>query len=710
MTRILRLRSEDAQRVATTPLRMLYLTILKPLKRLLPILLLALTLALLTTQASADAPYTTWTSGPGGFLSQTQDAYSPVAEVDLPIDGAEDMFVTADGTLYIADTGNGRILKVEDFQATVSLSGSTFEEAPSFGEDVLEGPTGIFVDDDGVMYIADAKKNSIVILDPSGNLINEFGHPVEPLFGKDRQFLPKKIAVDARQNLYIISEGSVNGIVQMNTNGNFIGYFGANTAQMSLKMILQRTFLTEEQLAQFIKNEAASPSNITIDRQAMVYTVTAGISPERSIRRFTVSGKNIFPETYRATTSFRDLVVSENGLLLAVDGDGIIFEYNLDGILLFAFGATDTGDQRLGTLINPMAIERFQDEVYILDKDKNAIVVYHATEFAKLVHEGIRLYTEGFYAEAKPYFEQVLNYNGSFIMAYQAIADAYFKERDYTNALTSYRYAEDQNGYSEAFWELRNVVLQRYLSQALMWIIGLSVVQSAGKRLDKRYGWLDPVRSRLKSLQKIKLVDDFVFMFRFIKQPADSFYYIKNKLRGSLTFAMLIYVWIMVVRVLSLYVTGFVFNPHTVLAYIRAENEVAYTLLFFFIWNAANYLVSTISDGEGRIRDVVIGTAYSLWPYALFALPIALISNVLTLNEVFIYSFSLNIVWVWTGIMFFIMVKEVHNYSFSETVRNVLVTIFTMGLFVLTGYILFVLFNQLFDFVSAILQEVRLRV
>jgi hypothetical protein len=59
--------------------------------------------------------------------------------------------------------------------------------------------------------------------------------------------------------------------------------------------------------------------------------------------------------------------------------------------------------------------------------------------------------------------------------------------------------------------------------------------------------------------------------------------------------------------------------------------------------------------------------------------------------------------------MLFIMVKEIQNYSFWETVRNVLTTIFTMALFVLTGYILYVLFNQLFDFISAIVQEVRLR-
>jgi hypothetical protein len=65
--------------------------------------------------------------------------------------------------------------------------------------------------------------------------------------------------------------------------------------------------------------------------------------------------------------------------------------------------------------------------------------------------------------------------------------------------------------------------------------------------------------------------------------------------------------------------------------------------------------------------------------------------------------------WFWMGLMLFIMVKEIHNYSFWETVRNVLLTLFTMALFLLTGYILYVLFSQLFDFVSAVLQEVGLR-
>ncbi|NMB69158.1 MAG: hypothetical protein GYA20_10405 [Chloroflexi bacterium] len=667
------------------------------MKKLLLLLTVAAVLALTPYQASADSPYTTWAQGPGGWLTMTQDAYSPAAEVDLPISAAEEMVVMPDGTLYIADTGNGRIVRLENFEIVAT-----------YGEDVLEGPTGLFVDEDGVLYVADAKLNKVFIFDADGTLLKEIGRPAEPLFGKNRDFLPRKIAVDARKNLYVISEGSVDGIVQLNTNGNFIGYFGANTASMSFKMIAQRLFLTKEQLDQFVKNEAASPSNIAIDHQSMVYTITAGTDGSKSIRKFTVAGKNIFPETFGSTT-FRDIDVSDTGLVLAVDANGRIYEYDLNGTMLFVFGAQDNGDQRLGTLRNPTAIVRYGEFIYVLDKDKNAVVTYQTTALARQVHDGINLYMEGYYKEAKPYFEQVLSANGSYIMAYQAIADAYYKDRNYTEALTAYRYAEDRNGYSQAYWELRNQALQRSLTGAILWIGGLWLASVVVGRLDRRYHWLDPARNWLRGLTRFKLIDDFVFMFRFIKQPADSFYYIKKKERGSLLFAGIIYVWVVAVRVLSLYLTGFVFNPFPDVAFIPVGNEIVMTLLLMVLWNAANYLISTISDGEGRVRDVVIGSAYSLFPYALFVLPIALLTNVLSLNEAFLYSFSMNIMWFWMGLMLFIMVKEIHNYSFWETVRNVLITIFTMGLFVLTGYILYVLFTQLFDFVSAIFQEVRLR-
>jgi len=668
------------------------------MKKALLVLLLVTALSAAGAPAKALSPYTTWALGPGGALFLTQDAYTPLDEIDLPLSAPEDMVLAPDGYLYIADTGNGRIVKLaDDFRIVAEL-----------GKGNLQSPTGLFVDEAGTLYIADAGKNTIVILDEAGNLLKEFGRPSEPLFGRNREFLPRKIAVDVRKNLYIVSEGSVDGLVMMNTNGNFIGYFGANTAEMSLKMILQRLFLTREQLDQFIKNEAASPSNVAIDRQSLVYTITAGTAAARSLRKFTVSGRNLLHEV-RGSTTFRDVHVSANGLLTAVDANGEIYEYNLNGTLLFTFGAPDKGEQRLGTLSSPAALERVGDKLYVLDRDKKAIVTYQATDFAKRVHEGVRLYLEGFYLEAKPYFEAVLTYNGLFRMAYQAIADAHYKQGDYAGALNAYRYAEDRNGYSETFWELRNAVLQRYLGNALVAIAGVWAAASVFAPLERRRGWLNPLRRWARAAQHIRLVDDFVFLFRFIRQPVDSFYYIKQNLRGSLLFAGLLYVWVVVARLLSLYLTGFVFSPYPDPSWIPVETEILYAVLPLLLWNAANYLVSTISDGEGRLRHVIIGSAYSLFPYALFAVPIALLSNLLTLNEIFIYTFSTQLMWAWTGLMLVIMVKEIHNYSVSETVRNILTTLFTMAMFLLTGYILYVLFNQLYEFILAIIQEVGLR-
>lgn len=667
------------------------------MRRALLVLSLLLLVAAGAGPAGAGSPYTTWTIGPGGWLAPTQDAYTPRSQIDLPVSAPEDMFLAPDGSLYIADTGNRRIIRLD----------SDFQVAAEYGQDILSRPTGLHVSEDGTIYVADAGTNSIVILDANGNLINSFGRPSEPLFGAHREFLPRKILVDARENLYVVSEGSVDGLVMLNTAGNFIGYFGANSAEMSLKMILQRLFLTDEQLDQFIRNEAASPSNLTIDDQSLIYTITAGTAPERSIRKFTVSGRNLFDSVFGSKT-FRDIQASDDGLLAAVDADGVIYEYDQNGTLLFMFGTRDTGDQRLGLLSNPTAIERVGDELYVLDKDKNAIVTYGVTDFARKVHDGVRLYLEGFYSEARPDFEEVLAYNGLVVMAYQALADASFNEGNFDDALANYRLAEDRSGYSEAFWELRNDVLQQYLGTALTLFCGGWIALGVVARIGRRMGWMAGPRALGSKARAIHLVDDFAFLFRFIRKPADSFYYIKQKERGSLLFALLIYVWVVAVRIVSLYITGFVFNPFSSPWQIHVETEIAYTIIPLLLWNVANYLIASISDGEGSMRQVVIGTAYSLFPYALFALPVALLSNLLTLNEVFVYTFAMQIILIWMGIMLVIMVKEIHNYSFRETVRCIVITLFTMAMFLLTAYILYVLFNQLFEFIEAVIREASL--
>ncbi len=64
----------------------------------------------------------------------------------------------------------------------------------------------------------------------------------------------------------------------------------------------------------------------------------------------------------------------------------------------------------------------------------------------------------------------------------------------------------------------------------------------------------------------------------------------------------------------------------------------------------------------------------------------------------------------WTGILIFLAVKEIHNYEIKETVKNLLMTIFTVTIIVLIGFILYVFGAELFDFVVSWVKEAINRV
>jgi hypothetical protein len=128
-------------------------------------------------------------------------------------------------------------------------------------------------------------------------------------------------------------------------------------------------------------------------------------------------------------------------------------------------------------------------------------------------------------------------------------------------------------------------------------------------------------------------------------------------------------------------------------------------VLFVF----SNYLISTLNNGEGWFKDVYISTAYALMPYVLFTIPIVLLSNIMTTNEIFIYQALTFIRNGWSILLIVIMIKEIHGYSLSELIKNIILTVFTMVMISLILFLIYVLLNQMFDYVIGILREVLLR-
>lgn len=645
----------------------------------------------------AQVPYKTLTQGPNGELVETQTAYEPIKVIKLPTFNPEDLYLNEDGLLYVADTGNGRILVLKDDKLEKVI-----------GEGILSGPTGIYVTD--YIYVADPLVGKVYVFDLEGNVISEIAKPESPLFGKNTKFIPKKIAVDSRGNMYIVSEGSSNGLVQLNNEGEFTGFFASNMTNTSLKMIIQRLMYGSGASVKLMKNLPPSPTNVAIDQNGLVYTVTKGLS-ENSIKKFNVSGKNILADKMDVSSeSVIDVKIDKYGNIFSIDENGYLYEFDSYGNLLFVFGDKEKGTERVGLSKTPSAFEVGNDGViYLLDKEKNMLQLYQPTAFTHEVHEGITLYKEGLYIESEGIWQNILKMNSSFILSYQALAKSYFKRDLNEEALKAFKLAEDKSGYSEAFWEIRNDWLQSNLGIVLIVSVIIYMMYSILKRIDLKKGIFNSIRRIRKRLKEIKLISDVLYMKHFLVNPLDAYYELKRKNRVSLLGATLLYIWFTILQITEIYAKGYLFtwvNPIDV-SIIRI---IVLALVPIILWTVSNYLVSTINDGEGRFKDIYKGTIYALSPYLTFALPLQLLTNVLTLNESFIYSFSMGFIITWCAILLFLMVKEVHNYTIGESIKNILLTLFGIVLIVLTLFILILLINHELDFIESIVQELKIRV
>ena len=633
-----------------------------------------------------DVPYQTFTVDFAGKLTPTQTAYRPVGvfNKDRVLNNPQDVSIR-NGLVYVADAGNKRI-------AVFNYAGTLVQ---SIGGGILVNPQGVYASREGFVYVADKGAAKVFKFDASnGDLLQTIGRPTEPLFGSNSVFVPMKIAVGAGENIYVIGDGSTSGVIQLNYDGSFLGYFGVN---LSNKPFIQRVadwFVVTDAYA---KTTPPSPTNIAINVQSLVYTSTP--FTDQALKKLDIKGINILTTTnYNETKNIVDLSVNDEGYVFAIYDDGLVAEYDPSGNLLFTFNVLQANLEILGLVSVPSGIEVDSDGyLFITDSLKNRVVVFEPTQFNLLVHSAINQYNIGGYAQSRLLFEEIERQNVNFALAHSALGKAYFQEGRIDEALEQYRLANDVGGYSETYWKIRDLWLKEHLSTVFMGLIVLIALSFTIKQLKKRTTLFAPIQERWSLWMKDKVVRQYTLLFDILKHPINSYYEIKREKRATTSSATVL---LMVMFVLYLWMQqalGYLFNP-----YPESINLLSQTAIFFggiglFVFT--NYLIATLSDGEGWLKDVYISSIYSLAPMLLFIIPYVALSNITTLNETVIIRITEFVIIGWTLLLVFLSVKEIHNYEIMETVKNLLMTLFSMLIIVLIGFILYVFGSQLIDFI-----------
>jgi len=641
-----------------------------------------------------------------GRFVPTLDAFQPLRNIALPTTNPEDFFLCNDSyTFFIADTGASRILVFDPHTGDMH----------DIGTDVLRAPFGVAATADRV-YVADAGLEAVIVFDRhSGEEVLRILRPTSPFFGTATGFVPRKIATDARGNIYVISDNSPNGVMQFTPEGYFLGFVGENRTQLGWWARILRTFQTEAQRAQLIDLRPPTPTNLAINRDGLLITTTTG-EMGHGIKKFSAAGLMLL---HLYDWHMSAVAPDARGNIYAISPQGFSLIVDMHGQPLFVSQTSTVFYEMEGVTRTPVATVVGPTGVwYILDRELSALVRYQPTPFGTLVLDASYLLAQGRFLEGEALWREVEELNATFRTAHLALGFADYRLGNFPEARDRFRISEyaTPTGFSRVIWYIRNEWLLSNLQWTLLAMILLWALNASVRFYCKKKKILHPLKRLVGAVGSRAPVPVQKFgrevrnAFYFCRHPFDAVYEIKFNQAVGLKTAIFLYAMFLFVFVLSTQATSFTFHFTSMLFQMPLVLILLAASVPFILGIIASFLISDIKEGEATFRQVVIIVACALIPYTVLLLVRTIISHGLTLNEQFVYQFIGYIGVGWTAFLVVGGLKEAYNYNVRGISVNLLLTAFSGLCMVLVFSVAAMLVTQEMTFLRLLFGEVVLRV
>jgi len=191
--------------------------------------------------------------------------------------------------------------------------------------------------------------------------------------------------------------------------------------------------------------------------------------------------------------------------------------------------------------------------------------------------------------------------------------------------------------------------------------------------------------------------------------PLDGFWDLTHEKRGSLAAANVIVALAVLVEIMRLTLTSFQFVMVN-MEYFNAVIVVLRILLPIFLWVVANWSLTTLMDGKGRMRDIYMAIAYALAPSVIINAVMIILSRLITFDEGAVYWVLAGFSVLWTGILILAGMMMIHDYSLTKTVLSSLLTIVGMGVMVFIFVVFFSLISDAAAYFVSLYKEILFRV
>ncbi|NCU26993.1 DUF1282 domain-containing protein [Candidatus Nomurabacteria bacterium] len=202
--------------------------------------------------------------------------------------------------------------------------------------------------------------------------------------------------------------------------------------------------------------------------------------------------------------------------------------------------------------------------------------------------------------------------------------------------------------------------------------------------------------------------DSVKYVFHVIFHPFDGFWDLKHEKRGTVGAALLFLALWFITNIISQTSTGFMFDPDHDMPF-NILKEFRSVFVFFLLFTAANWSVTTLMGGKGHYRDIVMVFGYASFPLTLLRIPAVLLSQYLTASEAVYYNILLGLAWGWFGFLLFIGIMMIHDYTMAKTIGTMVVTAVSIVLILFIYMVLYNIFSVIAAFVIAAYKEISIR-
>ena len=197
--------------------------------------------------------------------------------------------------------------------------------------------------------------------------------------------------------------------------------------------------------------------------------------------------------------------------------------------------------------------------------------------------------------------------------------------------------------------------------------------------------------------KRTKYIDSLKFALYCITHPLDGFWDLTHEKRGTIAAANTILFLTILIRILKLRYTSFLFL------------YIASVLFPLILWVVGNWGLTTLFDGKGRLNQVYMATCYALTPYPLIQFPLMVFSHFVTVDEAAFYSMLSVFSLIWAAFLVVAAMGQIHEYSAGKNILFTIASLFAMLVMIFILMIFFSMISQGVAYFISLVKELLFR-